>query len=79
MEDLMKKLLYRDIGRVMIEHHNNSNFDYNKVVQTNALKVLKDIKIVLKNNDLDDFIKIDHIINIFIYHNIDFGECHDFS
>ena len=72
-------MLCRDIGRAIIEHFETVDIDYNKIVQTNALDTLQGIKEIICNETLDDFMKIDEIVNVFIKYNIDSGGCHDFG
>lgn len=73
--ELINELLYVDIGRSTIERY---KIDYNSIVQTKALNALGEIKTIIHNGQLDDFMKVDGIVEIFIKYNIDTGGCHDF-
>jgi len=76
--DIIDELLCQDIGRSLIEYFKIIEIDYDKIVQTKALNALEEIKRIIRNNMLDDFMKIDEIVNVFIKYNIDTGGCHDF-
>lgn len=76
--ELINELLCKDIGRSLIEYFNVIEIDCNKIVQTNALKALEEIKRMIHNDKLDDFMMIDEIAGVFMRYNIDTGGCHDF-
>ena len=76
---LTDELLCRDIGRSVLEYYKIMEIDYNQIVQTNALNALGEIKEIILNVMLDDFMKVDKIVDVFIKYAIDKGSCHDFS
>ena len=76
---LEAELLCQDIGRFVVEHVLAADIDYNKIVQTNALKALREIKTVVHSDGtMDDFMMVDKIADIFAKYNIDTRGCHDF-
>ena len=76
--DIINELLCQEVGRRMIESFKAVEIDYDKIVQTKALTVLEKIKRIIRNDRLDDFMKVDEIVNVFSQYNIDTGGCHDF-
>ena len=78
MMELVDELLCQDISRMMIEHFKACDTNYNDIVQTNALSALQKIKDIIHNDQLDDFMMVDEIINVFIKYGIDIGGHHDF-
>jgi len=53
-------------------------FDSKTLIDTKATKILGEIKEVICNDDLDDFMAIDKIVDIFTKYKIDIGGRHDF-
>ena len=53
--------------------------DEEKIADTQAIKALGEIqKVLMRDNELDDFLIVEEIVNIFSKYEIDFGACHDF-
>jgi len=50
--------------------------DFNGVVQSKAIEILEKVRIIICDNDLDDFEKIENIIEIFYSYGIHTGGCH---
>ena len=73
--DLRDELVCQDIGRHLIEYFKVIKIDYDKIVQTNALNALEEIKRIIHNDTPDDFMMVDKIVDVFIKYNIDSGGC----
>ena len=77
MSKLSRELIYHDIGKTMVERYKVCEVDCDAVVQTKALKALRAVQHIV-HSGLDDFLKVDAIVDVFIKYGIDFGPCHDF-
>ena len=77
--ELINELLCQEIGRSVIEHFKVIEIDHNKIVRTNALNALEEVKEIIRNNEFDDFMIVDKIVSVFNKYNIDVGSCHDFG
>ena len=76
--DIKKELIAQNIGLKIIDNVLNEKIDYDEIVQTNSLNALEEIKMIIQNHELNDFMKIEKIVDVFIKHNIDVNGCHDF-
>lgn len=52
--------------------------DADKIVDTAATKALEEVRDVIQDKTLDDFMKVDKIVDVLNWYYIDTGECHDF-
>ena len=76
--DLAKELLFQEMEQYIFTCIKEAEIEFDARIQTNALNALSEIKAVIHDDTLDDFMKVDAIVNVFIAHNIDIGGCHDF-
>lgn len=75
---LINELIYRHIGRTLVENFETTKVDYSGIAQTTALQALQEIKTIVNNNEFDDFMIVDEIVSILIKYGIDTSKCHDF-
>ncbi|MCC8160260.1 MAG: hypothetical protein LIO53_02915 [Oscillospiraceae bacterium] len=74
-----EEIIYRDIGRMILNMLTESESEIIKTSETRATEVLEEIKAVLhKHQELSDFEIVDRIVDIFIDNGMDIGGCHDF-
>ena len=51
--------------------------DADEIANSVAIKVLGEIQEIIKDDELNDFMKVDEIVCVFEENKIDFGNCHD--
>lgn len=76
--DIKLELLSNCICDAICENFDTLNINQKELIDTKATKILGEIKEVICNDELDDFMAIDKIVDIFSAHNIDVGGRHDF-
>ena len=76
--DIKLELLSNCICDAVRENLDTLNITPKKLVETKATKILGEIKEVICNDNLDDFMAIDKIVDIFSKYKIDSGCRHDF-
>ncbi|MBR2916706.1 MAG: hypothetical protein IKC07_03810 [Clostridia bacterium] len=54
------------------------DIDASQIAETAAIKMLREIQSIIKNESYSDFDAIEEIVRIFEKYNIDFGARHDF-
>ena len=52
--------------------------DADDIANTVAIKILAEIREIIKNDSYSDFERIEEIVCVFEKYKIDFGNCHDF-
>ena len=52
--------------------------DEGKIVDTVAIKMLREIQSIIKNENNSDFAALEQIVRVFERNNVDFGSRHDF-
>ena len=77
MKKMINELICHDIAQYLLNCINTA-IDYDKIAQTNALQILSEIKKIIQNDELDDFMMVDKIVKVLLENNIDSGECHDY-
>lgn len=68
------KVFISDYVRARIE---DFEIDANEIADTTAIKMLAEIQEIIKDDELNDFMKVDEIVCVFEDYKIDFGNCHD--
>ncbi|MBR5809253.1 MAG: hypothetical protein IKY39_04025 [Clostridia bacterium] len=76
--DVKLELLSGAICDAVKENMDTLNIDASQIVNSKAIKILREIKDVIHNEKLEDFEMVDEIVSIFCKYNIDIGGCHDF-
>lgn len=74
---ICKELLYQELGRFLITNFDQFKFDYQQVVVSKSVQALNQIREVLQDDTLDDFYKIEAIVQIFEEYGIRTASCHD--
>ena len=72
------ELLKKDISELVEMNIENLEIDADKIAHTNAISALYEIKSVICNDKLSDFMVVDKIVNIFEKYKIYSGGRHDF-
>lgn len=57
----------------------NTEIDFEGMVNTEALEILNEIHDILDCKGADDFETVEKIVSVFEKHGLDGGLCHDFS
>ncbi|MBS7297450.1 MAG: hypothetical protein KIG65_00010 [Eubacteriales bacterium] len=57
----------------------NSDIDFEEMVNTEAVRILNEIHDILDNKGADDFETVENIVRVFEKHGLDGGLCHDFG
>lgn len=76
--ELIANALADDIKDHLNYLEESGKINTKKIADTKATKVLAEIQNVLGREELDDFYKIEKIVNIFEKHKISAKGCHDF-
>lgn len=76
--DIKLELLSGFICDTIRENLDTLNINPKEIIDTQATKILGEIKDVICNDSLEDFEAIDKIVDIFSKYNIDSGSCHNF-
>ena len=76
--DIKLELLSNCICDAVSENFDTLDINPTKLIDTQATKILGEIKEVICNDELDDFDAIDKIVDIFSKYKIDSGCRHDF-
>ena len=76
--DIKLELLSNCICDAVRENFDTLDINPKKLIDTQATKILGEIKEVICNDELDDFDAIDKIVDIFSKYKIDSGCRHDF-
>ena len=72
------ELLYAELGKYIVNKIPLSDFNYGKVTEQRAVKILDEIQVVLyQHEQVTDFEVVDAIVDIFVKYNLDIGSCHD--
>lgn len=77
--DINESLLYRDVGKIILHSIKSLDINYEQIAKINSVLIINEIQKIIINTLLDDFEKIEEIINIFKKYGIDAGSCHDFG
>lgn len=72
--ELLKSGIYAGID----EKLEQIEFDADKMADSEAIKVLSEIKEVLAKDELSDFDMVEEIVKIFEKHHLSADGCHDF-
>ncbi len=72
------ELLKKDISELVESNIENIDIDADKIANTNAISALYEIKSVICDEKLSDFMVVDEIVNIFEKYKINSGGRHDF-
>lgn len=73
-----KELLAHELQNCIIDLINNSNINYNSMVHDRSIKMLSEIRSIISNPILTDFLKVDAIVTLLNENGISTGGCHDF-
>ncbi len=76
--NIKTELIKSYIAEIICRGITDFDIDEDKIADTTATKVLREIQQVLKKDWLDDFEKIEDIVLIFEKFNLDAGACHNF-
>ena len=76
--DIKLELLKSSIADLVTSNIENLDIDADKIADTVAISMLKEILSVIRDESLSDFDIVDSIVTIFENNNIDTGSCHDF-
>ena len=76
--ELSKELLYPEIGKMVFKHIESTSIDYSAIAEKKSMQALDEIKKIIHNEALNDFERVDAIVEVFVRFNIDIGGCHDF-
>lgn len=79
MEESCNELIYKELGKRLLEDFRVCDFDYEKIIRENAIKVIYEVKMVLWNKNYSDFDIVEEIVEIFHQYGLDTGGCHDFG
>ncbi len=77
--DINESLLYRDVGKIILHSIKSLDINYEQIAKINSVVIINEIQKIVTNTMLDDFEKIEEIINILEKYGIDAGSCHDFG
>ena len=72
--ELLKSGIYAGID----EKLEQIEFDADKMADSEAIKVLSEIKEILAKDELSDFDMVEEIVKIFEKHHLSADGCHDF-
>lgn len=73
-----KEMLAHELKNCIIDLINDSNINFNSMVHDRSIKMLSEIRSIISNPVLTDFLKIDAIVTLFHENGISTGGCHDF-
>ncbi|MBQ7794375.1 MAG: hypothetical protein IJ366_07665 [Clostridia bacterium] len=78
--ELFAKAIVESISCILntMDDKAEEKVDVSKIAESIAVRALDDIKNVICNEELNDFEKVDEIVEILYKNNIDTGSCHDF-
>lgn len=76
--DIKVELLKREIIRKVNEELEDFEIDATQVADTTAIKMLREIQQILKDNE-DDFMTVERIVMVFEKYGLDSLPCHDFG
>lgn len=76
--ELRLELLKGEIADIVNRNIDKLEIDVNEIAQSTAVRALNDIKAVINNTELDDFMMVDEIVEIFYKYGIETGGTHDF-
>ncbi|MGN0163354.1 MAG: hypothetical protein ACI4EA_07225 [Candidatus Ornithomonoglobus sp.] len=77
--DIKVELLKNEVAEFITNRLNEMDIDADKIAGTAAIKVLSEIKDIIRNDSLSDFDVVERIVEIFEKHHIDAGSRHDFG
>lgn len=60
----------------VIEHITS---DFNEILQSQFVQIVEEVQAVLQNEQMNDFYKVEEIVEIYEHHGISTGNCHDFG
>lgn len=76
--DLLSSVIGEAVKRYISSWDPDTEMLVKQMPDTAAISALGEIQEVLGKNELEDFEKIDEIVEIFIKYNLDIKGCHDF-
>lgn len=76
--ELYEELLIQIVEDYIGNHFSELGLDFEQIIRERAIIILQEIKEIIQNAALDDFMKIDKIVDILSENGINSGCCHDF-
>ncbi len=76
--DVKVELLKEYIADHIVNHIDDFEIDADQIADTTAIKIVREISAVLKNEAYDDIDMIEEIVMIFEKYSLDTGGCHDY-
>lgn len=77
--ELYKEMIYTEIGMLMFEAFNNTEFDFIEIINSKSLQALQKIKTIINDDSLSDFDCIEKIVRVFEDMGSDGGVRHNFD
>lgn len=76
--DIKVELLKEYVSDYINQRIDDFEIDADKIAESTAIKILREISNVLKNGHYDDIDMIEEIVCIFEKYGLDTGGCHDY-
>ncbi|MBQ8526552.1 MAG: hypothetical protein IJ460_07550 [Clostridia bacterium] len=76
--DIRIELITNEIVEIVKNYIENTAIDFDALIESRSVAILKRICDVIRNEKLSDFEMVEEIVCILEEHNISCGSCHDF-
>ena len=76
--DIRIELIINEIVEIVKNCIENTAIDFDALIESRSVAILKRICDVIRNEKLSDFEMVEEIVCILEEHNISCGSCHDF-
>jgi hypothetical protein len=77
MKRMCNELVYRELGKRLLEDFHVCDFDYEKIILEKSIWVIFGVKEALWNKNRSDFEIVEEIVGVFRKYGLDTGGCHD--
>jgi len=77
--NIKTELLKNRIIDIIKSNMNDFEIDADEIADTNAIRILSEIQLIIMNESYSDFEIVEKIVSLFEENNIDYGTCHDFG
>ena len=76
--DIRIELITNEIVEIVKNYIENTAIDFDALIESRSVAILKRICDVIRNEKLSDFEMVEEIVCVLEEHNISCGSCHDF-
>lgn len=73
---LAEELVTHAVGQQVLQWLETARLDYAALARQQVVRILAEIQAVIQDEVIDDYTRVDRIVDIFLRYEIDSGTCH---